>query len=384
MPFVSGSSRLGILAIFILQAIACGGLFTRIPDVQAGLGLTEAQLGFALAAQPIGGFSSFLVSSYVVEHIGAKRVCLIGVPVLAFAAFLFAAAASVWVAVVGLLIFGMSFSLVNVAMNVEADRIEAANAIKIMGKCHGVWSIGFLLASLVGVAATGAKISAAMHLGLMSVLVSIGVIVLVLPLAEAPNRSHDGAEKSCLISWPTLATLGIVGFGLLGSVLQSGTQNWSVIYMRNSFALPDWVDALSIPVFLVMLTIGRLLGDNLLDRFGTYRVSQVLLGISLLGLGSVVFAPVFWIALLGFGLMGLGSSAIYPIMVSAAASLGDRPASANVAAVTMTTGIGMLIVSPVMGLVSDAFSVRFAFAALLPAFVLAYFSIKYVVPTGER
>ena len=50
---------------------------------------------------------------------------------------------------------GVGFSLTNIAMNVEADRVEAATSARVMNTCHGAWSVGFLLTSLLGAALRG-------------------------------------------------------------------------------------------------------------------------------------------------------------------------------------------------------------------------------------
>jgi predicted MFS family arabinose efflux permease len=278
----------------------------------------------------------------------------------------------------------MSFSVVNVAMNVEADRIEAALGRRIMSRCHGYWSLGFLATALVGVAATWTGMSAQAHLGLIVPIVILGVVIAVLPLSESQARRHSGASQKSVVTWPSLASLGIVCFGLLGSVVQSGTQNWSVIYMRQSFEMPDWMDALTIPAFLVALTFGRLSGDRWLDRWGALKLGGALFAAALLGVLIVILSPSYWLALMGFAFMGLGVSIIFPMMVTAAAALGDRAASANVATVTMSTGIGVLIVAPIMGYVADTFSVRIAFAALLPVYLLALLSLHHIVPKNSE
>jgi len=374
------SKEFSINSIFFLQAVASGGLFTRIPDIQRELGLSESELGLTLAAQPIGGFFSFLIASLIVERAGAKIVCILGVPMLAAASAMFASAPDLPVAIVSLLIFGMSFSVVNVAMNVEADRIEASLGRRVMSRCHGYWSLGFLAASIIGVFSTGIGLSAGLHLVLVVPLVILGIILTVMPLSESEPRRHQGQDGPSMVTLPSLATLGIVCFGLLGSVLQGGTQNWSVIYMRQSFEVPDWMDALTIPVFLIALTCGRLSGDVWLNKFGVLRVAFCLVTSALIGVLTVVMAGSYGLALAGFALIGLGVSIIFPMMVTAAAALGDRAASANVAAVTMTTGIGMLAVPPIMGFFAENYGIRAAFAALIPAFVLAYATIRNIVP----
>lgn len=372
-----------IMSVFLIHAVASGGIFTRIPDIQAALALNEATLGLVLMAQPVGGLLSFLIASFIVERVGPKRICLITIPMMALGSFVFAAAPFLAVGVVGLLLYGASFSVVNVAMNVEADRVEAITSRKIMNRCHGWWSIGFLAASLIGVGARAFAISAPVHLGLMALLSVLAVCLIVWNMRESPARAHSDTSRRRVITFPSGATLRIVGFGLVGSFVQGATHNWSVIYMRDSFAAPDWVDALSIPAFLLALSLGRMFGDGWVTRYGTYRVAVALISVALVGLLMVIFSGALWQALIGFGLMGLGISTTFPLMITAAAQLGDRASSANVAAVTMTTGIAMLAVPPIMGLVAEAYSIRTSFMLLVPVFILGFSLVRFVVPKSE-
>ena len=62
-----------ILAMFYLQALAGGGLFARIPDIESALALTETQLGLALTGAPAGGLVCVLYAGRLVARIGARR-----------------------------------------------------------------------------------------------------------------------------------------------------------------------------------------------------------------------------------------------------------------------------------------------------------------------
>lgn len=88
--------------------------------------------------------------------------------------------------------------------------------------------------------------------------------------------------------------------------------------------------------------------------------------IAIFGLGIVIFASNAYVAVAGFGIAGLGASVIYPLMISAAARLGDRPASENVAALTLVVQLVLLISPAVIGAIAEGLGVRAAFELLLP------------------
>ena len=362
-----------VVMLFFLQAMAGGGIFVRIPDIQANLELSEAQLGLLLMTQAMGGFLSYILASFLVERAGTRVVCAVTVPLLAIAAAAVAFAPTAVLAGGAFVLYGVSFSLSNVAMNVEADRVEAACGRRIMNRCHGVWSIGILTASLIGVLARGWSVPPTVHLGLVVPVLIGACLVLILGWVPARPREANRAGRGRIrIPLPSPMTLRIVGFGVVGGLSQGATNNWSVIYMRDSFAAPDWVDALTIPGFLIALSLGRLLGDGWVARFGTRRVARTLYAVAGLGMVLVSVAPVLWVALLGFALLGLGICVSFPMMVTAAAALTDRPASENVSAVTMTMGLAMLVTPSLMGAIAEFAGIRMAFVATLPVFVFGY------------
>ena len=51
---------------------------------------------------------------------------------------------------VALFLIGLCHPVIDVAMNVEAARIEQLDVRRIMSKCHGFWSLGSMLGALVG------------------------------------------------------------------------------------------------------------------------------------------------------------------------------------------------------------------------------------------
>src|SRR5690606_4952394 len=147
---VPAVSRTTIKLIFLTQAVASGSFFTRIPDLQLGLGIDAGTLGLALIGQPVGAVAMFLVSSRIVERAGTRVTLLAGLPLMALALWLMAIAPHWLGLAAAVAAFSAFFALTNVAMNVEADRVEAATGKRVMNTCHGLWSIGQLVVFLVG------------------------------------------------------------------------------------------------------------------------------------------------------------------------------------------------------------------------------------------
>ena len=374
------NQRHAIRLAFFCQALATGSMFTRIPDFQAGLGINEGVLGLCLLGQPVGAILTFLVASRLVEAVGTRTVLLWGIPLAALFVALMPLAPTPLLLFVVFALYGVLFALTNVAMNVEADRVEAATGKRLMNSCHGIWSIGQLATVSVGALLRGLGVPAAVHLGLIVPVILVAVLVIVWPMQGAPARAHTRTGPPKGLSLPTLATVMLVGYAIGGAILEAAVRNWSVIFMRDSFVAPAWVDTLTLPAFIGATVIGRLLADQFITRYGPVRFARVLGVISLFGLALVVISPNLTVALIGFAFVGLGVCVSFPLSTSAAARLGDRPASENVAALTMTTQITLLGTPALLGWIAAGFGIRSTFIVVVPVVVLAIFLAKYLAP----
>ncbi len=368
-----------IRAVFFIHAIASGGLYTRVPQIQEMLGVDAATLGLAFLGFPVGSMIVLQFGSRILEAVGTRRILLFTLPLLA-----------VWTAVLvlmptapalfaALVVYALFYSLPNMAMNIEADRVEASLTTRVMNSCHGVWSFGYLLATLIGTLAVGLHLSPLEHLGLLAIPIVPAAIWIIAGIDPAPPRPH-AAQIVRRLSLPTLAVWLLVAFTIGPNMLEGAMRNWSVIYMRDSFAAPSWVDTLTLPVFLLAQSIGRLNADRLVMRWGPVRVARGLNVSAFVGCLLVATAPNLYVALTGFLCVGIGLCASYPLTTSAAARLGDRPSSQNVASLTLAVQLIMLASPAALGWVATNWGIRLTFGVILPAILLSQWLARYLAP----
>jgi MFS family permease len=373
------SVRWRVIALFFTHALAAGAIHTRIPDLQLQIGLSDAQLGLVLMGQPLGGLSMFLFSSAIIERFTPRRVILWLLPLVICTAALTTILLHPLALFMLLAINGMGFSLSNIAMNVEADRVEAASGLRIMNTCHGAWSIGFLLTSLLGAVLRGLHVAPALHLWGLAPLLIVLLFIVVRPMPVMPARPHAG-QKTGKLALPTMATLGLVAFGLGAGLTEGAARGWAIIYLRDAFDVAPFIESLALPALLVAMAGGRLVADRFIDRSGPVRVARRLSTIAIIGMLLLVLAPSAGLALAGFLLVGIGICVLYPLMLSAAARLGDRPASQNVAAATLIFQLVNLGAPALIGAVAQGLGIRMAFAMLLPLLVLTWLMAGRLAP----
>jgi cyanate permease len=112
------------------------------------------------------------------------------------------------------------------------------------------------------------------------------------------------------------------------------------------------------------MTVGRLAGVFLLDRFGRVAVLRASFLLASIGLVIVIFVPIPLIAVAGAVLWGLGAALGFPVGMSAAAD-DPRTAAARVSAVATIGYFAFLVGPPVIGLLGQYVGVLDALLVVL-------------------
>ena len=115
------------------------------------------------------------------------------------------------------------------------------------------------------------------------------------------------------------------------------------------------------------MTIGRLTGDRVVDRFGQRRVARAGGALMAAGMGFALAVPSIPTTLIGFALAGLGVATLVPAVYHAADELPGLPRGLGLAAVNWLLRIGFLLSPPLIGLIADATSLRVALLTVVLA-----------------
>lgn len=132
------------------------------------------------------------------------------------------------------------------------------------------------------------------------------------------------------------------------------------------------------------MTVGRLTGDRVVDRFGQRRVARVGGMAIAAGFGLALGLPSLATTLIGFALAGLGVATLVPAVMHAADELPGLPAGVGLTVVSWLLRVGFLVSPTLVGLVADAVSLRAALLAVVGAGVLVATLGRILVPGRPR
>jgi MFS family permease len=128
------------------------------------------------------------------------------------------------------------------------------------------------------------------------------------------------------------------------------------------------------------MTIGRLLGDRLIDRFGARTVVRTGGAVTAAGMGLAVAVPSVTTTLLGYALAGVGVATLVPASMHAADELDGLSPGTGLTVVSWLLRVGFLLSPPVVGVVADAVSLRVGLISVVVAGVVVVVLGRVLAP----
>ncbi len=360
-----------VMGVFFLQALLLANWLPRIPDVEASLGLSHSALAVGLVGLPLGMFLGIAVAGPLIERFTARRTILFALSGLCVALVLPGFAWNVPALLTALFLMGACFALTDVAMNVEAARIEIGLGRRIMNTCHGFWSLGSMVGAVMSGGMAQAGLTTGIHLAIVAAIALPVGIATALALPQFEPVTAERREAGPAFALPSLSLIGLCLFVFGMVMVEQVSRNWGGVFLRDVVDASPAAIGLSIGAFSLFMAIGRFLGDPLSDRFGAVPLARAFGALAIAGILLTVSASGMIQAVVGFVAMGLGVSVGFPLAISAAAARTDRSPATNVAALAFFAYSSSLVGPTMVGFVSEDAGLRIGFATILPLVVLS-------------
>ena len=427
--------RIAITALFSMDGFVFASWAVRIPAVKAAIGASAASLGVALLGASVGAIATMTLTGALCRRFGSARVAVAGAAWLSLALLLPALAGSAVTLGLALIVFGIGYGGLNVAMNSLAVDLVAVLRKPVMPSFHAAWSLGGLAGSALG----GLLATALSPLPVFGIVCVLGLavtavcgrVILTTPLpdvapaagggqdpADAPPRTAAGAAPGTgtpgtgtpatgtpgtgtpatgtpatgtpatgtpatggtgqLPVWRTVTLLGLIA--LCSTYGEGAISDWGALHLREDLGAAAGLAAAGYASFALAEACGRLAGSWLLARLGQTRV--LVLGgiITFAGMLAAALSPVLPLALLGFALTGLGVANAFP---TAMARVGALAGPHGVAAASTFGYAGFLLGPPVIGFLAGAISLRVALTTVCLLAVVAVVLARAAAPKQE-
>ncbi len=353
------TARNAVAAVFVANGLVFASLFSRVPDVRAGLALTNGSLGLLLLAAAAGSVVSLPTSGALIVRLGAGAVVRLGVCLCTGGLLVVGVgvdvSASVPVATIGLLAYGVGVGMWDVAMNAEGAEVERRLERTVMPRFHAGFSLGGVGGALVGAAMIAAGVPLTAHLA--TVVVPAGVVAwfAARPFGGAPTPEHPddwAGSRSPWSAWGEPRTLVVGLMVLCFAVCEGSANDWLSLALIDGYDVPAWTGVAGFASFVAAMTLGRMLGPPLLDRYGRAPTLLVCSALAALGVVLVVLGQVWWLVVPGIVCWGLGAALGFPVGMSVAAD-DPRRAAARLSVVSTIGYAAFLAGPPLLGGLGD-------------------------------
>lgn len=351
--------RMAITLFYFGQGLAFASWASRIPHIKHQLQMSDAQLGTVLLMLPIGQLLTMPLSGKLVSKFGSHNLLPITVFFYSLNLLAIAFASSVIQLGALLFLFGVIGNMCNISVNTQGVLGENIYRKPIMASFHGAWSLAGFTGALIGLLSINLKLDTVQHF-----LIVFGLLIINLFANRAflaPPSEQTITKKSFSFKPDhMLISLGIVGFCSMAT--EGAMFDWSGVYFQDIVHAPTELVTLGYASFMIMMAIGRFIGDYILQRIGRQRTLQISGVLMFLGMTLSVIFPTIYASTIGFMLVGIGVACNIPTVYSLAGRHPSIPSGMAIAMVSTISYLGFLLGPPLIGYIAEIFSLRFSFA----------------------
>ncbi len=354
--------RIAISCFFFIQGLTFASWASRIPDIKNSLQLSDAALGAILLSLPIGQFFALALSGYLVTRYGSRTVLTI-TSVLYPATLILIGLASVPLAlIVALLLTGFFGNIYNIAVNTQAVGIEALYGRSIIASFHGLWSLAGFTGGLIGTFMIAQEFSPLQHYWIINVITLLLTLVFVGSTLPRDAKTSGSNPKLFVKPDKIILILGILAFSCM--ICEGTMFDWTGVYFDKIVKTQKALTQLGFVAFMSTMAGGRLIADFLITRLGARRMILISGCMIFTGISILVAFPYVIPSIAGLLIAGFGVSSVVPLAYGLAGQSKTMPAGQALAAVSSLGFLGFLIAPPMIGFISQGYSLRLAFGLI--------------------
>ena len=365
--------------VFASLNIMVGTWVLYIPQIKDKLGIDDGEVGVALFCYALGILGGVTFSSKIIDAIGVGKATAYGIVIFSLLFLLPILAPTYILLCAALIVAGISSSFTDIAMNALVSDLEKQDDVNFMSAAHAFFSLGGVIGAGIGSLIIGHITFPIVHMIGAAVVVILTNVLLVSSFTQV--RSEEVAQKESFTFKTLRPLLGltIICFIVMGS--EGSLEQWSKLYLQDIVLVSSeqWA-GFGFVIFSAAMTLGRLFGDGVSTRFGSYPIMIAGLCIGIAGYIAIL-SKMQWVTLLGFGLVGIGFSVIIPELFRLAGKAKGVSSSQGISFVAGMGFVGFVAGPAVMGFLADAYTLWASYLALGIACVMAcmisvYLSIR--------
>jgi fucose permease len=354
--------RLACVA-YLSVALPSSTLGLLWPSIRVSFHQPVAALGILLAFGITATVIASAITGRLLPRLSAGSLLAIGTALTAVALIAEALTPSLWLFACGMVVFGLGFGAVDVAVNVHAARHFSARQINWMHASYGAGAtLGPLLATLM--------LSNALTWHWVYAILGSGQAVLAVvftmtsrawaaprPAAAPAPRPAEPARPPGNRRPPTMAALGALTFVAVESGIESGAGIWGYVFLTQGRGLPHAAAGAALSVYWAMMFLGRVVLGAVAGRVGPSRLLGAAVAVVSVGCALIAVPGPSLLAVAGLMVVGFAAAPIFPLFtLTTAERVGANGATRMVSLQVAASAIGSAALPAGIGLAIGAFT----------------------------
>ncbi len=139
---------------------------------------------------------------------------------------------------------------------------------------------------------------------------------------------------------------------------------WSPVYLREDLGAAAGVAGFGFVALQASQTVGRLLGDRVVTRYGDRAVARAGALLAGLAVAAALAVPSPALTVAAFGVAGLGIGTLIPASLRMVDAIPGLSPGMGLTLVGLVNRAGILVMPPIIGAVADAAGLRVALGAV--------------------
>ena len=344
------------------------GLWTvRIPDIKDQIGTDYQGMSYLFVIFSLGSIFTMIIAPKIIQNFSSKFIGLLTGFVISFLWVFIPFVSSFYQMAVLSFIFGSSYGIIEIVLNLQATSLEKKYEKPIMSGIHAFWSIGLLGGSFATSLFLEYEISFLIN--------SLVFIVFIFPLfffgslTLKDTNSTPQKLSAIFFKWPKIVLILVI-FSTTCVFLEGGTDSWGALYMRDYLLAEGFSIGIAAIAFNGSMVFGRLTGDRLKSIFGIYNFLFISIILSLLGSLIIFISKFAFISILGFIIAGFGVASIVPICYTLISRIENLDQTVGVTIITLAVYGNFTIAPPILGYTANLLGIQYVYLPISILFIV--------------
>ena len=365
---------------FATQGLGYATVMTALPSNKSRFQLSDDQLSFIILGVCIAAASGSIFADRIAVKFSSRIAMMLGFLFEGLGIIFAAFSHSLYIMILGFVIYGVGLGCIDAALNMQAVMIEQKLSRSILGGFFACYTAAAFSGALIMSATITSSFGAILALTLAA-----GITLIISGLSYFGLQHHTPQNNKILaVQKPTLQIplplKGILSYGMIILIvftLDSAISTWSTIYLKDTLMTSATIAPLGYAAYQMGIFVTRLSADQVLKVKTTTSWAIITSMIGVMGCMLAGLSQQLIIVILGFALVGVAVGALVPLTFSAAGQLNLQRRDEVIARINIFNYGGAILGAVVVGLLSTSIGYGFAFALLGIGLSCVFFFRQY-------